>query len=206
MTRRNSIAAEAVAAAGEPAASGARARVLETAAQLFYREGVRAVGVDLVVERSGVAKTSLYRHFTTKDDLVVAFLEQEDAAYWRDWDAISAKHEGDAGAELKAHLRWIARHIATPAYRGCPFLNVATEFPEPAHPARAVALRNKVELHRRLHALTKRIGARKPAELADQLVLLIDGAYMNGQRLGKKGPVHALETAGLALIEAARSR
>ncbi|UUZ76360.1 TetR/AcrR family transcriptional regulator [Polaromonas sp. P1(28)-13] len=63
-----------------------RERILATAATLFYQEGVRAVGVDLVVERSGVAKTSLYRHFATKDDLVVAFLEREDAEYWGDWE------------------------------------------------------------------------------------------------------------------------
>ena len=180
-----------------------RERILETAATLFYQEGVRAVGVDLVVERSGVAKTSLYRHFATKDDLVVAFLEGEDAEYWRDWDRVAASGKGDADAELQALLRWIARHIVEPKYRGCPFLNVATEFPAPTHPARAVATRNKIELHRRLSVLAKKIGASKPSQLADQLVLLIDGAYVNGQLLGKKGSVHSLVTTGLALALAA---
>lgn len=180
-----------------------RERILETAATLFYQEGVRAVGVDLVVERSGVAKTSLYRHFATKDDLVVAFLEGEDAEYWRDWDRVAASGKGDADAELQALLRWIARHIVEPKYRGCPFLNVATEFPAPTHPARAVATRNKIELHRRLSVLAKKMGASKPSQLADQLVLLIDGAYVNGQLLGKKGSVHSLVTTGLALALAA---
>ena len=180
-----------------------RERILETAATLFYQEGVRAVGVDLVVERSGVAKTSLYRHFATKDDLVVAFLEGEDAEYWSDWDRVAASGKGDADAELQALLRWIARHIVEPKYRGCPFLNVATEFPAPTHPARAVATRNKIELHRRLSVLAKKMGASKPSQLADQLVLLIDGAYVNGQLLGKKGSVHSLVTTGLALALAA---
>lgn len=187
-------------------APSVRERILETAATLFYREGVRAVGVDLVVERSGVAKTSLYRHFATKDDLVVAFLEHEDAEYWRDWDSVAAKEKDDAEAELKAHLRWIADHIAAPNYRGCPFLNVATEFPAPEHPARAVAMRNKTELLRRLGVLAKAMGVRKPDELAAQLVLLIDGAYMNGPLLGKKGPVNSLVSAGLALMLAAPRR
>ena len=183
-----------------------RDRVLETAAALFYREGVRAVGVDLVVERSGVAKTSLYRHFATKDDLVAAFLEREDAEYWEDWDSVAAREPDDAEAELKAHLRWIAEHIAAPRYRGCPFLNVATEFPEPSHPARAVAMRNKTELLRRLAVMAKKMGVRKPDDLASQLVLLIDGAYMNGPLLGKKGPANSLVTAGQALILAAPRR
>ena len=183
-----------------------RDRVLETAATLFYREGVRAVGVDLVVERSGVAKTSLYRHFATKDDLVVAFLEREDAEYWEDWDSVAAKEPEDAEAELQAHLRWIAEHIATPRYRGCPFLNVATEFPEPSHPARAVSMRNKTELLRRLAVMAKKMGVRKPEDLAGQLVLLIDGAYMNGPLLGKKGPANSLVAAGRALMAAAPRR
>jgi len=195
----------AIAATDERAPS-VRERILETAATLFYREGVRAVGVDLVVERSGVAKTSLYRHFATKDELVVAFLEHEDAGYWRDWEAVAAKEKDDAGAEVKAHLRWIAEHIAAPGYRGCPFLNVATEFPAPEHPARAVAMRNKTELLRRLGVLAKAMGVRKPDELAGQLVLLIDGAYMNGPLLGKKGPVNSLVSAGLALMLAAPRR
>ena len=189
-----------------PPTSRARARILETAAALFYREGVRAVGVDLVVERSGVAKTSLYRHFATKDDLVVAFLEQEDAEYWANWDAVAAKAGTEAEDELLAHLRFIARHVAGANYRGCPFLNVATEFPAAEHPARAVAVRNKAELRRRLATLAKGFGARRPEALADQLVLLIDGAYMNGPLLGKKGAGNALEAAGMALVRAAEKR
>lgn len=190
----------------EQGALSVRERVLETAATLFYQEGVRAVGVDLVVERSGVAKTSLYRHFATKDDLVVAFLEREDAEYWESWESVSVQETEDAEAELKAHLRFIAEHIAAPRYRGCPFLNVATEFPAPTHPARTVAMRNKTELLHRLGMLAKKMGVRKPDELAAQLVLLIDGAYMNGPLLGKKGPVNSLVAAGNALILAAPRR
>ena len=196
----------AAAVADERGPLSVRDRVLETAATLFYREGVRAVGVDLVVERSGVAKTSLYRHFATKDDLVVAFLEREDAEYWEDWESVAAQEPEDAEAELRAHLHWIAEHIAAPRYRGCPFLNVATEFPAPSHPARAVSMRNKTELLRRLAVMAKKMGVRKPDDLASQLVLLIDGAYMNGPLLGKKGPVNSLVTAGQALMAAAPRR
>jgi len=207
MKKNPAAGTSAAATAGdEPGVLSVRERVLETAATLFYREGVRAVGVDLVVERSGVAKTSLYRHFATKDDLVVAFLEREDAEYWENWESVSVQETGDAEAELKAHLRAIAEHIAAPRYRGCPFLNVATEFPAPSHPARTVAMRNKTELLHRLGVLAKRMGVRKPDELAAQLVLLIDGAYMNGPLLGKKGPVNSLVAAGNALILAAPRR
>jgi AcrR family transcriptional regulator len=179
-----------------------RDRILEAAAALFYQEGPRAVGVDLVVERSGVAKTSLYRHFATKDDLIAAVLEQDDANYWKGWDEI-AGHESDARVELESHLKSIADHIAEPRYRGCSFLNVATTFAAPGHPARKVAARHKTELRNRLSRLAKRMGIRRPDELADQLVLLIDGAYVNGQLLGEMGPTRALVAAAFTLVSAA---
>jgi AcrR family transcriptional regulator len=202
-------AAATAAESGAGSSAGVRDRILDTATDLFYQEGVRAVGVDLVVARSGVAKTSLYRHFATKDDLVAAVLERDDVNYWASWDETAMREKGrknpenDAREQLEAHLRWIARDIARPKYRGCPFLNVATEFPAPDHPARGVAARHKAELRRRLGELAMQMGVRRPHGLADSLVLLIDGAYVNGQLSGKKGPAHSLLAAAMALISAA---
>lgn len=187
--------------AGTAGSTSVRERILDTAAGLFYQEGVRAVGVDLVVERSGVAKTSLYRHFTTKDELVAAVLERDDTNYWVAWDKIATRHRNAPRDEIKAHLQWIARDIATPKYRGCPFLNVATEFPAPDHPARVVALRHKAELRRRLGTLVRQIGIARPDSLASQIALLVDGAYVYGQLA--KGAAQPLLPAALALISAA---
>jgi AcrR family transcriptional regulator len=169
---------------------------------LFYREGVRAVGVDLIVAQSGVAKTSLYRHFATKDDLIAAFVERENDEYWAKWDRVAARHKVDAMAELNAQLAAIALHIVEPRYRGCPFLNVANEFPERDHPARVAATKNKPELHRRLRVLAERIDAADPPGLADQLVLLVDGAYANAALFGRRGPARSLLPAALAIINA----
>lgn len=191
------------AVAAPPEGSSVRERLLDTAADLFYREGVRAVGVDLVVERSGVAKTSLYRHFPSKDDLVAAVLKRDDLTYWAHWDRIAEQPDQSAKGELSAHVEWIAQYIGRPEFRGCAFLNAATEFPSPDHPARRIALRHKEELRHRLGALTARLGIHDPDELADQLVLLIDGAYVNGQLRGNRGPVRSLPRAAAALIEAA---
>ena len=180
-----------------------RDRILRTAGDLFYREGVRAVGVDLIVERSAVAKTTLYRHFATKDELVAAFVGKENDEYWDTWDRVASLHVRDARAELEAQLAEIARHIVEPGYRGCPFLNVANEFPERDHPGRIAAVKNKVELHRRLRTLAERMNARDPQALADQLVLLIDGAYANAAMFGRKAPASALLPAALSLIAVA---
>src|ERR1700677_4881809 len=100
-----------------------RERILRTASELFYREGTRAVGVDLIVEQAGVAKTSLYRHFRTKDDLIEAFLAREDDQFWGKWDKVAALHPSDAQAELDAHMEWVGERLGRKNYRGGPQLN-----------------------------------------------------------------------------------
>ncbi len=202
MKSRHPPEPNSVASLGSPSV---RERLLNTAADLFYREGIRAVGVDLVVERTGVAKTSLYRHFPSKDDLVAAVLERDDASYWSHWDRVALEAGPDPAAELHAHVQWIAMYIGRPEFRGCAFLNAVTELPGAEHPARKIALRHKAELHRRVAALTTRLGVRDAEGVADQLVLLIDGAYVNGQLRGSRGPVRALPGAAAALVQAAKA-
>ncbi len=180
---------------------GVRERIMRTANELFYRHGVRAVGVDRIVAESGIAKTSLYRHFRTKDELVAEFLRQQDAEFWADWDKVAARHAGDARAELDAHLAWIGKRVERPGYRGCPQLNVAAEFPEPGHPARAVAKAHKIELRRRIEDIFERIGLAQSDQLAAQLALSIDGAFMSGPLFSQGEAVRALLATARALIE-----
>jgi AcrR family transcriptional regulator len=181
-----------------------RERILETASALFYRNGVRAVGVDLVVAEAGVAKTSLYRHFRTKDDLIAAFLQREDEDFWAVWDKVAQRHAADAAAELEAQLDWIGERVGRPNYRGCPQLNVAAEFPAPDHPARAVAAAHKAELRHRLVGIAERLDAKRPDELAAQLSLLINGAFVSSQMLSAEEATPVLQAASRALIAAAR--
>jgi len=188
-----------------PDAADVRERILQTASELFYREGVRAIGVDLIVERAGVAKTSLYRHFGTKDDLIAAFLRREDEDFWRLWDGVAARHADDPVQELEAQLRWIGARIARPGYRGCPQLNVAAEFADAEHPARVVATAHKNDMRRRLADIARRLGVRRPDDLANQLWLVIDGAFMSAPLLAKEGPTRILLATARALVAGAGS-
>lgn len=181
-----------------------RQRILETASELFYSQGARAVGVDLVVAEAGVAKTSLYRYFRTKDDLVAAFLQREDEDFWGGWDAVAKAHAGDPAGELDAHFGWIGERVGRPNYRGCPQLNIAAEFPDPEHPARKVAAAHKRELRRRLHGIAEGLGVPRPGELAGQLAVLINGAFVSSQMLSTGEAVPLLRAAALALLAAAR--
>lgn len=193
-------------AAQAPSESAAdvRQRILETASELFYSQGARAVGVDLVVAAAGVAKTSLYRYFRTKDDLVAAFLQREDEDFWGVWDDVAKAHAGDPAGELDAHLGWIGERVGRPNYRGCPQLNIAAEFPDPEHPARKVAAAHKRELRRRLLGLAEGLGVPRPAELAGQLAVLINGAFVSAQVLSAGEAVPLLRAAAQALLAAAR--
>lgn len=184
----------------------ARDKVFATARDLFYREGFRAVGVDTVVAASGVAKTTLYRWFPTKDDLVVAVLGSRDEEFWAQWETTAERHMGRPREELLAQIKWIARYISSADSRGCAFLNAAAEFPDPAHAVRGKVARNKQTLRRRLMSLCMAAGATDAALLADQLVLMIDGAFAGSEALGKNGPAKALQRAAQAAIDAALPR
>jgi AcrR family transcriptional regulator len=186
-------------------AGDVRDRILETASMLFYRQGVRAVGVDLVAEQARVAKTSLYRHFRTKDDLIAAFLKREDEDFWACWDRVAERHRDDPAAELDAHLAWIGERVERPNYRGCPQINVAAEFPDQDHPARKVAAAHKQELRRRLKAIAERLGVSRPDELSGQLAVLVNGAFVSSQifAAGEAAPI--LQAAARALTAAARA-
>ena len=176
-----------------------RDRILKTASELFYREGTRAVGVDLIVERSDVAKTSLYRYFPTKDNLIEAFLRSEDEDFWAHWDRVSAAHDGVPEREFFAQLEWIGNRIARPGYHGCPQINVSAEYADQNHPARKVAVAHKAELRRRLRALAHAMRLRDPKRFALQMAIVIDGALSSGNALRGEGPATFLATIAAAL-------
>src|SRR5580692_4666146 len=104
-------------------------RVFAVAADLFYRKGIRAVGVEEIVNEAGVAKISLYRSFKSKDHLVVAYLEQRNVEFCRQWDERFSPFADDPRAMLNAITDFLTRRTTQAGYRGCPFINYANEFP-----------------------------------------------------------------------------
>ncbi len=182
-----------------------RDRILGTASRLFYERGVRAVGVDLVVLEAAVAKTSLYRYFPTKDDLIVAFLEREDLEFWAQWDGVAAQFPDDPAGELDAHMRWIGERLARSNYRGCPQINVAAEFAEQDHPARQVSRQHMQALRGRLLDIAKRLNVPQPKQLAAQLAVLVNGAFVSSGLLGAEEATGVLRAALKALLAGARA-
>jgi AcrR family transcriptional regulator len=180
----------------------ARERVFAVAADLFYRKGIRAVGVEEIVNEAGVAKISLYRSFKSKDDLIVAYLEQRNAEFWLQWEERFAPHSDDPRALLDAVMDYLSRRTTQAGYRGCPFINYAVEFPEASHPGHRVVEANKREWRRRFTAIAEALGASKPKLLADSLLLLVEGTYAISQTLGgPKGPGAAISAAAKAMVD-----
>ena len=181
--------------------SSARQRLLETASELFYREGIRAIGVDTIVERSGVGKATLYRHFPTKDDLIAAYIEEEDRAHLRWFEEIIAAPDRSPKEHLLAWFEACDQRIKEPGFRGCPFLNAMTEIAEPEHPAYQHAVQHERALRDRLAQLSRQAGARDPEQLADQLLLVVNGALASASLFGEASPAHQLKTIAAHLID-----
>jgi len=179
-----------------------RERILATARDSFYREGIRAVGVDTLIARSGVAKMSFYRSFRSKDDLVCAYLECEAAEYWQWWDAVVGSHAQAPRKQLRALFGGTVDRAVAADFRGCPFSNTLVEFPEESHPARAVIVRFKDERHTRLRELAKAANARDPERLADQLGILLEGSGLCAEAARPAARAAALVRAAETLIDA----
>lgn len=176
-------------------------RVFDTARELFYRRGIRAVGVDEIVCQAGVTKPSLYRAYASKDDLVAACLEESAREGRAEVDAILDRTPDDPRAQFSAILNHYAEKIARPDFRGCPMSNTAVEFPEPGHPGREVLESCKTQMRAILLDIARRLRVGDPEALADGLVLVIEGAMSSHHIYGSQGPSSAMVATGEALIE-----
>jgi AcrR family transcriptional regulator len=164
-----------------------RERILLAARELFHRQGIRRVGVEAIAEAAGTNKMTLYRHFDSKDNLIVAYLRgvaSEADAIWRD---IERKNPRNARAQLKSWLAVAAECLASDD-RGCDLANAAVELTEDGHPARRLIEELKIEQRNRLVALCRAAGIAQAEVLADTLTLLFDGARVSRQAAGSKGP------------------
>lgn len=159
--------------------SEARARLLRTASELFYAEGLHSVGIDRIVATAGVTRATLYRHFPSKDDLVVAYLTQaHDALQSR---AEAAGGEGVSPADVVRSVgRAIADDLQGSGFRGCAFLNAAAEYPDPVHPVHQAVIMHRDWFLAAVTELMNAAGLNKPESAARHFVMLRDGAMAAG--------------------------
>jgi AcrR family transcriptional regulator len=165
------------------AASPARRRLLDNATRLFYAEGIHAVGIDRIIAEAGVAKATFYNHFPSKDDLVVAYVEEQDRL---GREAVAALPKQPPRKMIAAMLGRISEAVIAGPWRGCPFLNAAAEYPDPDSPVRRAIDARRVWYHGMLRQLLAEDGDPAPSVTASLLVALSDGlleiAYLDNAK------------------------
>ncbi len=184
-------------------ASAKRDQLIDTALELFNRDGYRATGIDKILAESGVAKMTLYNHFASKDALILAALERRDAR-WRDWfrHAVERRAETPRG-RLLAVFDALEEWFAQPDFQGCMFMRAASEYCGCDHPIHAVAAEHQRLLLAELRDLAAAAGAKRPAKLAREILLLVMGAIVATQVNGPVGAGKAAKKAAEVLIEEA---
>jgi AcrR family transcriptional regulator len=175
--------------------------MLRAAGELFFEHGFHAVGIDLIIERAGVAKATLYRHFRTKDDLIAAHLAVADTRFWAWFDHALDPTAAPTDA-LTGLFDAVGELASSPTCLGCTFQVSAAEFPDRSHPAHVVALAHKDAVRTRLRDLAEAAGADRPDELADELLLIMDGAFAATRMYGPDNPGRRAGDAARALIAA----
>ncbi len=179
-----------------------RERILAVATDLFNRHGIRAVGVESIADVAGTNKMTLYRHFASKDELVVEYLRRLADKASSSWNKLAGQHLGDPRGQLRAWLEDMADHVESGDERGCPLANAAVELAEKDHPARRVIEAFKNTQRDRIIALCAAAGLAEPELLGDELFLLLEGLHVTAQSMGHAGLGDRLIRMGEAMIAA----
>ncbi|HET8881802.1 MAG TPA: TetR/AcrR family transcriptional regulator [Solimonas sp.] len=180
-----------------------RDRIFRTARELFYRQGIRAVGVDAIACGAGTNKMSFYRSFASKDELVAECLRAQVTEYWERWDASVAPHAGDPRRQIEAVFESSMSKSCGEDACGCPLSNAAVELREDTHPGHEVIRSYKSEVRRRLRQLAREAGASDAEALGDALMLLLEGSAMTRLTFaGRGGPIVNSLSAVKTLLDA----
>ncbi|GAA2915609.1 TetR/AcrR family transcriptional regulator [Streptomyces mexicanus] len=163
----------------EAGKSEARERLLNTATRIFYAEGIHSVGIDRIVAEAQVTRATMYRHFTGKEELVLAYLQQADRDLRAQVEAAQAAEESGAD-KVRAVCRTITAGIRSPGFRGCAFLNAAAEYPDPKHPVHQAVLAHRQWFQETVTELLAQTGSAPAGPAGRHLVMLRDGAMASG--------------------------
>lgn len=157
----------------------AKGRILETASELFYEDGIRTVGVDRIISASSVTKATFYKHYRAKDNLIIEYITARHLRVRANVERMVATSENPEAA-LRLFVTDIASEISRPGFRGCPFINAAAEFPDAAHPVRQIVITHREWYVEALAEMLREMGHPVPGDAADELLLARDGALSGG--------------------------
>jgi AcrR family transcriptional regulator len=186
--------------AHERPASEARQRILETADRLFYEDGIRAVGIDRIIAEAGVAKMSLYKHFPSKDDLILAVLKYHEECVMDFFRAAVEQHGKKTKNPLRAFFAALKTWFERPGFRGCPFQNAVAELADPAHPGAEFVRGHKERFSEFLRGLVEESVGRAAAKIAPAVAILVEGAVVTAVIQGNPDAADVARDAALKLV------
>jgi AcrR family transcriptional regulator len=176
---------------------------MATAWRLFYRDGFRAVGIDTLLGEARVAKMTLYHHFASKEELIVAILEQRSAALIAGVDQSLAQAGRSPARRLAAVFDGLKDWFESDDFKGCAFIRALSEYPDPEHPIHRAAWRHKRALNARLRKVAEDAGAKNPAAVADTISLLVDGTIVAAHATRSAAPADQARLAAAHLLKLA---
>ncbi|MBL9204949.1 MAG: TetR/AcrR family transcriptional regulator [Opitutaceae bacterium] len=180
-----------------------REHLMATAWRLFYRDGFRAVGIDTILAEAGVAKMTLYHHFASKEELIVALLEKRDRELRASIVATVDAAGKSPAKRLLAVFDWLEAWFGSADFNGCIFIRALSEYPEATHAIHRTAWNHKEAVKQMLAQLGEEAGARNPAALAETLSLLIDGAIVAAHGTRETGSARSARATAAALLKLA---
>jgi AcrR family transcriptional regulator len=180
--------------------SQARQRILETADRLFYQEGVRAVGIDRIIAEAGVAKMSLYKHFPSKDDLILAVLQYREQSVLKFFRGAMDRHSKRAKNPLRAFFAALKEWFEAPGFRGCAFQNAAVELADPAHAGTEFVRGHKQRFGEFLRGLVEAAVGKTAAKVAPAVAILVEGAIVTAVIQGTPDAADVARDATLKLV------
>jgi AcrR family transcriptional regulator len=179
----------------------AKDRIFEAAKKLFYKSGIRGVSVDAIASEANTTKVTLYRVFSSKEELVVKVLEEQASRWQAWWDEIVGRHPGEPRRQLEAVIAAFCDEISgESADRGCSMANAAVEIDDD-HPGKLIIRDHKLEMARRMRELCREMGARDPEQLGNSLMLLFSGAISARLVYDGRDQIAAIRTAARVLID-----
>ncbi|MDQ5934279.1 MAG: hypothetical protein QG574_1577 [Cyanobacteriota bacterium erpe_2018_sw_21hr_WHONDRS-SW48-000092_B_bin.40] len=187
--------------------SEARQRIVETAERLFYAEGVRAVGIDRIIADAEVAKMSLYNHFPSKDDLILAVLQYREEKFDSMFENWISHHVSKGTDRLEAFFAALKDWFESPGFRGCMFINARVELADAKHPASKFSAQHKERFHQMLQTIIEEsVGMKSAKTVAPAISLLVEGAIVTAVMAQSSQPADVAREAALALVTKAKRK
>jgi AcrR family transcriptional regulator len=181
-----------------------REQLLETAWRLFYRDGYHATGIDRILASAGVAKMTLYKHFRSKEELILAVLEKRNDQFRESFSRFLGSEKRTPEQQLLGVFDWLMNWINSKEFRGCFFQKAMAEYQSLGDPIHQAALAHKAAFHAEIRRLVEEAGLARPKSLADQLALIVEGAIVSSHALGSSAPAMHAREAARSLIKNAR--